>query len=340
MKALQWMERGTVKVNDLPVPTIKNHEVLIRVKSAAICGTDLHIVTKGFPGTAPPLTLGHEFAGVIEQIGSEVSGWTVGDRVAVEPISICGQCEYCLGSNYDLCDSFLEAGFSYDGGIAEFVVADAAHIYPLPDTISFQEAAVLEPLGNIVRAVERGRVAGAQSVIVIGDGFEGLLFAQMAKKSGVPKVIVVGRHDYKLAIAKETGADFVINGKSEDAVQAALLLTEGRGAEVVFEAAGTELSIQQALTLVKKGGRMVLFGVCEELVPLDVYKIMQQEIEIIGSVGHAGVWEQSIQHVADRSATVAPYLRTQVPFASVETAFQQMINKEIEAVKVIVNMEA
>lgn len=338
MRALRWIGQGRVELGDVGIPKLQSHEVLIKVRSSTICGTDLHIVSKGFPGMVPPLTLGHEFAGEVAQIGSDVKSVSVGERVAVEPVRICHNCSYCNSGRYQLCNDFQEAGFHYDGGLAEYVVADARFVYPLPESVSFASASVLEPIGNIVRAADRGRVGDASSVVVIGDGFEGLLFAQLAKRLAVPQVIVVGHSDYKLQMALETGTDHVINGHLTDAIEEVTAMTAGLGGEVVFEAAGTPHSIQQALAVTRKGGRMVLFGVCNDPVPLNVYRIMQDEIEIIGSVGNAGAWPRGIQYLTERRIDVSPYLRVQREFKDAQIAFEQMMRRELSAVKLVLNM--
>jgi L-iditol 2-dehydrogenase len=258
--------KGQVSLRDVPVPKIGPGEVLIEIKAAGICGTDLHIYHDEFPYW-PPVILGHEFGGVIVDAGREVADWKTGDRVVGEPHTLaCGKCWLCRTGNRQLCSSKRSPGWGIDGCFARFMrFPDPALLHRIPDDLDFEDAALVEPAANVVHDVlERGRVEPGDVVAVVGPGPIGLLSAMAAKTSGAAKVAVFGTNsdeELRLPTARKiSGIDHVWNVQKENAVSRMMDLTEGRGADLVVEASGAEDGIALGLKLVRKMGRFAAIG--------------------------------------------------------------------------------
>jgi len=257
---------GLVEVRDVPVPPIADGEVLIEIKAAGICGTDLHIYHDQFPYW-PPVILGHEFAGVIAAVGKNIRDWKPGDRVVGEPHTMaCGLCWLCRTGNRQLCPEKRSPGWGIDGCFARYMrYPEPALLHRLPDGIGFEEAALVEPTANIVTDVlERGRVEAADTVAVVGPGPIGLLAAMAAKAGGAAAVILIGTdadEELRLPAARKIKSiDHILNVQREDVVKFTLDLTHGRGADLVVEASGAARGIAMAIQLLRKLGRLTAIG--------------------------------------------------------------------------------
>jgi len=258
--------KGQVKLQEVPVPKIGPREVLIEIKAAGICGTDLHICRDEFPSW-PPVILGHEFAGVIAEVGREVGDWKIGDRVVGEPHTLaCGTCWLCRTGNHQLCSSKRSPGWGIDGCFAKFMrFPDPGLLHRLPEDLDFEQAALVEPAANVVHDVlERSRVEPGDIAAVVGPGPIGLLSALAAKASGAAAVVVLGTdsdEERRLPIARKISSlDHVWNVQKENAVSLMMDLTKGRGADLVVEASGDESGIALGLELVRKMGRFAAIG--------------------------------------------------------------------------------
>jgi L-iditol 2-dehydrogenase len=268
MKALVKTGKGIglVELRDVPVPPIADDEVLIEIKAAGICGTDLHIYHDQFPYW-PPVILGHEFAGVIAAAGKNVRDWKPGDRVVGEPHTMaCGRCWLCRTGNRQLCPEKRSPGWGIDGCFARYMrYPEPALLHRLPDSIGYEEAALVEPTANVVTDVlERGRVEASDTVAVVGPGPIGLLAAMAAKAGGAARVILIGTdadEELRLPAARKIKSiDHILNVQREDVVMFTLDLTRGRGADLVVEASGAARGIDLAVQLVRKLGRLTAIG--------------------------------------------------------------------------------
>jgi L-iditol 2-dehydrogenase len=268
MKALVKTGKGVglVEVREVPVPEIGDDEVLIEVKAAGICGTDLHIYHDEFPYW-PPVILGHEFSGLVAAAGNRVSGWRVGDRVVGEPHTLaCGKCWLCRSGNRQLCPEKRSPGWGIDGCFAKYMrYPEPALLHRIPDSLGFEEAAQVEPTANVVTDVlERGGVRAGDFVAVIGPGPIGITAALAAKAGGADTVVLVGTdadEELRLPTARKLGTiDRVLNVQREDVGGLILEMTEGRGADIVVEASGAEKGIALGVQLVRKLGRVTAIG--------------------------------------------------------------------------------
>jgi threonine 3-dehydrogenase len=273
MKALRKMQtaRG-LSFETAPVPAIGTADVLVRVKTASICGTDLHIYgwDRWSQGRIkPPLTLGHEFCGVVERVGEDVTAVKAGDFVSAEMHVNCGHCHQCRVGEAHICQNLRIIGIDQDGAFAEFVKIPASNIWKLDPAIPEHYGAILDPLGNAVHTVLAGPIAG-QTVLVTGCGPIGLMAIAVAKACGSSTVFATETNENRRAMAKKMGADVVLNPAGEDAVGRILAETNGTGVDALLEMSGNPTAIQQGFKVLRAGGRASLLGIPTENVPLDL----------------------------------------------------------------------
>src|SRR5271169_309183 len=273
MKALRKMQAGR-GLSMEPVPAIGAADVLVRVKTASICGTDLHIYgwDRWSQGRIkPPLTLGHEFCGVVERVGEEVTAVKVGDFVSAEMHVNCGHCHQCRLGEAHICQNLRIIGIDQDGAFAEFVKIPASNIWKLDAAIPERYGAILDPLGNAVHTVLAGPIAG-QTVLVTGCGPIGLMAIAVAKACGSSTVFATETNAQRQVMALKMGADVVIDPAAEDAVARILRETGGTGVDALLEMSGNPTAIQQGFSALRAGGRASLLGIPTENVQLDLVK--------------------------------------------------------------------
>jgi threonine 3-dehydrogenase len=273
MKALRKMQAAKgLQMDTVAVPPIGPADVLVRVKTASICGTDLHIYgwDRWSQGRIkPPLTLGHEFCGTIERVGDEVRAVKPGDFVSAEMHVNCGHCHQCRLGQAHICRNLRIIGIDQDGAFAEFVKIPASNIWKLDPAIPEHYGAILDPLGNAVHTVLAGPIAG-QTVLVTGCGPIGLMSIAVAKACGSSAVFATETNEQRRAMAKKMGADMVLNPAKEDAVAKILAETSGTGVDALLEMSGNPTAIQQGFKALRAGGRASLLGIPTETVPLDL----------------------------------------------------------------------
>ena len=273
MKALRKMQAAKgLQMDTVAVPATGPTDVLVRVKTASICGTDLHIYgwdcwSQG--RIKPPLTLGHEFCGVVERVGDEVRAVKPGDFVSAEMHVNCGHCHQCRLGQAHICKNLRIIGIDQDGAFAEFVKIPASNIWKLDAAIPEHYGAILDPLGNAVHTVLAGPIAG-QTVLVTGCGPIGLMSIAVAKACGSSTVFATETNEQRRAMAKKMGADVVLNPAKEDAVGKILAETNGTGVDALLEMSGNPTAIQQGFKALRAGGRASLLGIPTETVPLDL----------------------------------------------------------------------
>lgn len=260
MKAAVLHAVGDLRYEDVSVPKVIAPEVLIKIRAAGICGSDVPRVMK--KGTYSfPLIPGHEFAGEIAEISSDIStDFGVGDKVAIFPLIPCQKCSFCQIGEYAQCDNYDYLGSRRDGGFAEYVTAPVENLVAMPDNVDFDCAAMTEPASVALHALRRAGVDTGDSVAILGAGTIGIILAQWARISGARRVFIVDIVDEKLDVAREFGFEDTINAMREDVVEKIVMETDGRGADLCVEAAGTAITFEQSLRLVRKLGKVVLMG--------------------------------------------------------------------------------
>jgi (R,R)-butanediol dehydrogenase/meso-butanediol dehydrogenase/diacetyl reductase len=297
MRAARWHGRGDVRVEDVPVPRPGPGEVLLRVSWCGICGTDIEEYRDGpvvipverpnpLTGQRAPVTLGHEFAGEVAEIGPGVDGIAVGDRVVPDICLFCGECHYCRRHEYALCVSWAAIGFHGDGGLAEYVKVPARMCARLPDEIGDEEAALIETTEVAVRAVRKAGIRLGDSVAVVGDGAVGLITLQVARAAGATTVILLGHRTTRLDIGRRLGASAAFDTTHPGWARSVAHMTDGLGVDAAIECGGRAEAIRDSIAATRKGGRIVLLAVLGAAVPVDTWAIVEGERTVIGSVQH------------------------------------------------------
>src|ERR1700744_4876444 len=330
MKALRKMQpaRG-LSYETAPIPTIEPADVLVRVSAASICGTDLHIYgwERWSQGRIkPPVTLGHEFCGVVEKVGEEVTAVTPGDFVSAEMHVNCGHCHQCRLGEAHICQNLKIIGIDQDGAFAEFVKIPASNIWKLDPAIPERYGAILDPLGNAVHTVLAGPIAG-QTVLVTGCGPIGLMSIAVAKACGSLTVFATETNETRRAMAKSMGAEVVINPAEEDTVKRILGETEGTGVDVLLEMSGNPTAIQQGFKSLRAGGRASLLGIPTESVSLDlVNDVIFKGATVQGIYGRRmyGTWVQMTALLKAGRLNLEPLFGERAALEGFEGAFAKL----------------
>ncbi len=330
MKALRKMQAGRgLSMESAPVPAISAADVLVRVKTASICGTDLHIYgwDRWSQGRIkPPVTLGHEFCGVVERVGEEVTAVKAGDFVSAEMHVNCGHCHQCRVGEAHICQNLRIIGIDQDGAFAEFVKIPASNIWKLDPAIPEHYGAILDPLGNAVHTVLAGPIAG-QTVLVTGCGPIGLMSIAVAKACGSSTVFATETNEKRRAMAKKMGADVVVNPAAEDAVARILAETNGTGVDALLEMSGNPTAIQQGFKALRAGGRASLLGIPTENVPLDlVNDVIFKGATVQGIYGRRmyGTWVQMTALLKAGRLDLEPLFGEREPLEKFENAFAKL----------------
>lgn len=305
MRALRKLKRGPgeVELVEVPDPQPARGEVRVRVECAGICGTDIHILHGAYGNLQPPVTLGHEFAGVVAGVGPGVRGWRDGERVAVESLAgSCGRCRDCRAGETQCCPERRAFGISADGAFADYVVVRETALHRLPDGVSFRQAALAEPLCVAVHAVlEKGSVQPGDTVLVTGPGTIGQLVAQVARLAGAAVILAGTAKDReRLELAAAAGTEHTVFSDREDLPAAVERITAGRGADAAFECAGVGAAVRGCLAAVRKGGQLVQVGLAGRPLEIDYDRICLKEITLRGSFTHNHrTWLQAVALLGD-----------------------------------------
>lgn len=295
MKAAYYYGIGDLRLEEVPVPKITDNDLLIKVRATAVCGTDLRIYKSGhfkIPEGSKRV-LGHEIAGEIVEAGKNVSGYKVGDRIATPPNIGCGHCPWCLKGLNQLCPDYEAFGISIDGGFQEYMLVpghaiDRGNAIKLPDSLSYIEGALTEPLSCTYNAYESLRTAPGDNVLIVGAGPIGACHVMISRIAGAGKIIVADISDARLAEIKKFGADVVVNSATADLKQAVLDLTDGIGADVIITACSVPEIQALALELAARCGRINFFGGMpkgKEIVPLNTNLIHYKELQVVATTG-------------------------------------------------------
>ena len=326
-----------------PIPTPKADEVLVKLEYVGICGSDMHYYETGAIGdyvVEPPFVLGHEPGGTVVEVGSNVKHLKVGDRVALEPGKTCGRCEFCRQGKYNLCpDVVFFATPPVDGVFQEYAAHEAALCFKLPDNVSTLEGALIEPLAVGFHAANQGGAHAGQTAVVMGAGCIGLVSMMALKAEGVSRVYVVDVMAKRLEKALELGADGVINGREEDAVEAVRRLTGGAGCDLVIETAGTEITTRQAIHMTKKGAVIVLVGYSksgEMTLPMSL--ALDKELTFKTVFRYRHIYPMAIDAVAAGRVNLKGIVTDIFDFEDIQNAMDRSVADKANIVKAVVRI--
>ena len=332
MRALVKVAKGynQMVLKKVERPQVTGKQVLVKVAYTGICGTDIHCYKGEYDRIKPPLILGHEFSGIVEEIGSEVTQVSVGDRVTSETtFSICGNCAECLNKEYNLCAKRQGIGTQVDGSFAEYVLSREESIHILADSVSLLEASICEPLACGVHAtMEKVKVNNHDTIIVVGPGPIGLGVVQIAKSMGA-KVILLGTtlDAKRLASGEKLGADYTFDTQTEDVVKEILSITEGKGADYLFECSGAAPVLLNIFDGLKQKGTVVQLGVFSDNINrLDMNSIVQREMSIIGSRSQKpSSWRKTLDLMTTKKINSEQMITRIEPLANWQEAIDSVI---------------
>ncbi len=342
MKAARFYEAGKpMRIEEVATPEPGPGEVLVQVKAAGICGTDLHIALEGtIPTARTPITLGHEGAGVIVTLGNGVTGWRVGERVCFLPHAPCGQCWYCTSSRQTLCPRTQIFGLHRDGTFAEAIVVPARCLVTLPEAIPFELGAVLtDAVSTAYHAVVmRGAVQPGETVVVVGCGGVGHHAMLFARQQGAGRVIAVDVAEGALRRAQEVGAEATVNAREEDVAKRVRALTDGLGADLAVECVGRAETVITALKCLRRGGRAVIVGVGPERVTLPpLQAFVGMNLALLGSMGFDQAdLETVIGMVSRRELDLTGSVSETLPLVEINQAIRRVAERKGDSVRVVV----
>lgn len=341
MKALvKAKPEAGLELKEVEEPRADPRGLLVRVKSAAICGSDVHIYDwdPAYRFMKLPLIIGHEFAGEVVEVGEGLSGFWPGDRVAINPCVPCWKCRMCMSGRIGVCYNWSLLGVHRNGGFAEYaaIPGGIGGIYKLPEGVSFDEGALLEPFCVALHAWERSGAGPGDSALILGPGPIGILTAAALKAAGLSKVFITGvsADAARLECAEDMGADFAINADEEDPARIIKENTGGEGVDFLFEASGSPGALARALDLLHKGGKAILLGIHPTPVSLPVNDIVRGERELIGSyVYNDGTWRRALELVSKGKVDLGRLITHRLPLEGWIEGFE--LAKGKRAVKVV-----
>jgi len=341
MKAAILTEPGKMELRQLDIPVPGPEEALVRIKAVGLCGSDVHYYEHGRIGpyvVEKPIILGHEAAGEIVAVGGEVRHLRVGQRVAIEPGVTCGRCNYCKSGRYNLCpDVRFLATPPYDGAFCEYIAIRADFLHPIPDSMSYEKAALVEPLSVGLHAVRRGELKPGETVVIMGMGPIGILALLAARSAGAGRVIGVDLEPFRLDRALQMGATDVVNLREEDGLAAILRLTEGRKADLAIETAGNGRAAQTAVQAVRRGGRVVLVGLPQEHeTPLSIPHIVDNEIDLRGVFRYHNTYPTGIAVMAADTINLEPVITDYMSLDETPRAFEKAIRNKNSTLKIVI----
>jgi L-iditol 2-dehydrogenase len=336
MKALVYEGAWQMPLREIAVPEPGPGDAIVAVQAVGICGSDVH----GFMGTTgrrkPPIVMGHEFSGVVSSVGDAVADYQPGDRVVVFPLLTCGACASCRAGRPNICLNRGGLGMNLNGAYAEAVRVPQQMLYRLPDGMSWEQGALVEPLAVAMHAVNLTPLALMDTLVIIGAGTIGLLALLCARQRGAGAIVVTDRSPHRLETARRLGADVVVNIDEQDPVAAVQALTGGVGAHAAIEAVGATAAVQQSLAVVRSGGHVTWIGNSQPEVAVNMQQIVTRELTVRGAYGFVDEFGQAIEAVRrSRWFDFTQLIELVAPLADGPKLVHDLAKGELSAVKVV-----
>lgn len=340
MRALLLTAPGVLEVADVPEPVAGDEDVVVAVRAAGICGSDVHGMDGSSGRRVPPLVMGHEAAGVIEAVGRSVGGWVPGDAVTFDSTVFCGRCAFCARGLVNLCDHRRVLGvatdeYRRDGAFAERVVVPARIVHRVPAGLSMTEAALAEPLAVALHAVSLAPIDEAESALVVGAGIIGLLLVQALRARDCPRIVALDLNAGRLARATAMGATDAVPADAADVGERLRSLTGGRGPDVVFEAVGIPATVALATSAARKGGTVVLVGNVTPTAELPLQWVVSRQLRLLGSAASCGEFPEALAMLAERRVDAAGLISAEAPLDDGATWFARLREPGTALLKVV-----
>lgn len=330
----------TIEFREIPIPVAHKGEALVKIMRIGVCGSDIHVYHGEHPFTSYPITQGHEVSGEIAALGEGVSGLTVGQKVTIEPQVVCGQCYPCRHGRYNLCQELKVMGFQTTGTASEYFAVDASKITAIPREVSFDEGAMIEPLAVAVHAVKQvGDVTG-MNIIVIGAGPIGNLVSQVAKGMGAAKVMVTDISDLRLELARKCGADACVNTRNKDFGEAMMEVFGPDKADIIYDCAGNNITMNQAIKHARKGSTIVLVAVFAGMAQVDLALLNDHELDLKTTMMYIhSDYVDAIRLLQERKVLLTPLISEHFPFREYQKAYEFIDANRETTMKVIINVD-
>lgn len=324
----------------VPVPKPAANQVLLKIRRIGICGSDIHVYHGMHPFTSYPVTQGHEVSGEVVELGADVKEFRVGQKVTVEPQVYCGKCYPCTHGKYNLCESLKVMGFQTTGTASEYFAVDASKVTPLPDEMSFDDGAMLEPLAVTVHAAKRFPEINGAKVAILGCGPIGILLAQSAKALGAKKVMITDVSDLRLELAKKVGVDFAVNTRNKDFGDALVEAFGPDKADVIYDCAGNDITMGQAIKYARKGSTIILVAVFGKMANVDLAVLNDHELDLNTSMMYTHVdYLDAIKFVNEGKIQLAPLQTRHFAFKEFPDAYKFIDANRETTMKVLIDVD-
>ncbi len=330
---------GEIVFEEVPAPACAENEVVVKIMYIGICGSDIHVYHGEHPFTSYPVTQGHEVSGQIVQIGSKVKNFRVGQNVTIEPQVYCKKCYPCMHGKYNLCEELKVMGFQTVGAASEYFAVDVSKVTPLPESMTYEEGAMIEPLAVAVHAVKQMGDVTDMNIAVLGAGPIGNLVAQAAKGMGARKVLITDVSDFRLEKAKECGADVCVNTKETDFGEAMLAAFGPDKADVIYDCAGNNITMGQAIKHARKGSVIVLVAVFAGMATIDLAVANDHELDIKSTMMYRHEdYVDAIRLVETEKISLYPLISKKFPFLKYPDAYEFIDRNRETSMKVLISV--
>lgn len=331
---------GVIEFREVPIPEITDEQVLIKIMKIGVCGSDIHVYHGEHPFTSYPVTQGHEVSGEITKIGKSVTGLSVGQKVTIQPQVVCGKCHPCTHGKYNLCEDLKVMGFQTTGTASHFFAVDAAKVTALPDNLTYDEGAMIEPLAVAVHAVRRAGNVKGMKIAVLGAGPIGILVAQTAKGLGAESVMITDVSDLRLQKAAECGIDFCINTREKDFGEAMVEDFGADKADVIYDCAGNNVTMGQAIKYARKGSTIILVAVFAGMAQVDLAVLNDHELDLNTSMMYRNEdYIEAIRLASEGNVTLKPLISKHFAFRDYLDAYKYIDANRETTMKVIINVQ-
>jgi len=337
MKAVLYKDIQFVEMSHIKKPIITNSEALIKVKYAGICGTDLHIFDGLHPRVRPPLVMGHEISGIIEEMNTERKDIKIGDRVAINPLVSCGYCLPCREGNPHLCPNLKLVGIDQNGGFEEYVKIKDDKLYKIPNSLPLDLATLVEPIAVAVHAVRKSELLVGDKVVIMGGGPIGQLVAQICRINGASSIVLSEIQPERLNIAKKMG--LITVSSKEETIKKIMKMTKGEGADIVYEAVGIQATYNYITELVKVGGKIITIGAANKPIALDMWKVYFGELNLMGiHVYTPKDIEIGVELLNDYPKVFRPFISKVIGLKDLQAELKGLVDGTSKAMKVLVKL--
>lgn len=330
---------GKIEFRDVPVPKVKEGQVLVKIKRIGICGSDIHVYHGKHPYTSYPVVQGHEVSGEIVKLTDGGSNFKEGDKVTIQPQIVCGRCYSCKHGQNHICDNLKVMGFQATGMASEYFAVDLKKALKLPENISYDHGALVEPLAVAVHALKRGGDIKRRKILILGAGPIGNLVAQAANGMGAQSVMITEISDYRLNIARECGINYCLNSKTQD-IGEELINTFGKDkADLILECVGINTTTEQAIANARKGTDIIVVGVFAEKATVDLGLVQDRELRLIGTLMYQEEdYRKAIELIEESKVKLDPIITEHFPFEDYLEAYKYIEEKKDKIMKVMIKL--